>query len=66
MTSQEVLVLLLLGLGLPVVAALWARAWNRGNPLVWGVITFFLTPFGFWIIVIALLSRGPNRKQPGG
>jgi hypothetical protein len=61
MTDTQVLLLLGLGLVLPVVAGLWARAWNRGNPLVWAAMTFFLTPFGFWIIALVLLVRGPRR-----
>ena len=61
-TADDVLPYLLLGwIVLPIVAALWARAWNRGNPVKWAVVTFFLTPFGFWIVALTLLLRGPRR-----
>jgi RsiW-degrading membrane proteinase PrsW (M82 family) len=52
--------LLLSGIILPTLIALWARAWHR-RPLVWALITFFATPFAFLFVALALLLKGRSR-----
>jgi len=65
MSSTDVLILFGIGFGLAALIGLWARAWHR-RPLVWALITFFMTPFGFMFVVLLLLAKGPSRKpEPG-
>lgn len=61
MSTEAVAVYLALGLLLPVLVALWARAWGR-NPLVWGLVTFFLTPFAFLFVALALAASGRRAR----
>ena len=61
MNDPFVAFLVVAGIGLPALIALWARAWHR-RPLVWALITFFATPWGFLFVVLALALKGraPN------
>jgi hypothetical protein len=60
MNDPFVAFLVISGLALPTLIALWARAWHR-RPLVWAAITFFATPWGFLFVVLALLLKGRSR-----
>ena len=53
--------LVVAGVVLPTICALWARAWHR-RPLVWAAIAFFATPWGFLFVVLALLLKGRAAK----
>jgi hypothetical protein len=61
MTSGEVAIYLGLGILLAILVALWARACGR-NPVVWGLITLFMTPFAFLFVAVALGLRGRRRS----
>jgi len=52
-----------LGIGVPIVIGLWARAWNRGSATRWAAVAFLMTPFGAWIVALVLLIRGPRTRS---
>lgn len=60
MTVGDVLLLLGMDLVLATVVALWARAWHR-RPLLWALIAFIATPFGFLFVVVGLLVMGRSK-----
>jgi hypothetical protein len=53
---------LLLDVILGALVGLWARAWGRSS-LLWAVVTMAMTPFGFWLVAVALALRG-RRQHP--
>jgi hypothetical protein len=57
MSPDVVASYLLLGVVLSALVGLWARAWGR-NPLVWAAVAFAMTPFGLWLVAVALALRG--------